>query len=265
QRAVRRPRAAFSRKGEGLQSGLQGVGDLGNRFGTLDPDPDDVHPAQARERAGPADPDLEWAHAGGRLSDGGHDFGDEALLRLAEELDRQVHLGGVDDLEGWTRPAQVRRELIQRGTARHVDRDEPAKHHPSSLRWVSFSGTNVLLPRKVPRRYPSWIATCRTRIAASRGTRSSSARSWIRIASRPFAKDAACAKARSREASRREKARKNSPGTRSKTEHSAAAATPRTCWKAAPATARTTPTPDRPSVPAASNSYTTRLFNWPTA
>src|SRR5881398_1963433 len=219
-----------------------------DRLGALDADPDHVHPRETRERPGPSDGDWERLHVRARLTDRRHDFGDEAFLRVTQELHRQVQLARGEDLERRARAADLFRKAFERGRRGNVHRDEPSEGHggPPPGFAAGVSETNRPRSSKRPRRWPSRIAVLKILVATSPETESSVARSWTSSVPRAVANAAAWANARSRALSRRAYARKYRPGTRKTSVHRVAAATLMTCCRTAPAAARTAPTPARP-------------------
>src|SRR5438093_294440 len=101
------PRAPLRREAQGLERGFEVRGDPTDGLGAFDADPDHVHPRETRERPGSSNGDWERLHVRARLTDRRHDFGDEAFLRVAQELHRQVQLVRGDDLE----PPCVRKKV----------------------------------------------------------------------------------------------------------------------------------------------------------
>src|SRR5207247_7939576 len=99
----RLPGPTLPREPEMVESGLKRVRDARDWFGPFHAHPDHLHPPEAGERAGPSDADLKGAKARGRLLDCGHDLRHKPLLRVAEELHRQMELVGVDDFQGRAR------------------------------------------------------------------------------------------------------------------------------------------------------------------
>src|SRR6266480_5831477 len=129
---VRLPGPTLPRESETVERGLKRVRDARDWFGPFHAHPDYVHSPEAGERAGPSDADVKGAKAGGRLLDCGHDLRHKPLLRVAEELDRQMELAGADDLQGRARLFKVPPECVEDRATGHVDRDETSERHRSS-------------------------------------------------------------------------------------------------------------------------------------
>src|SRR3989442_12738210 len=256
------PRAPLRREAHGLERGLEVPGDPTDGLGALDADPDHVHPRETRECPGPSNGDWERLHVPARLTDRRHDFGDEAFLRVAQELHRQVQLVRGDDLERRARAADLFRQAFERGRRGNVHRDEPSEGHGGPPPGAAAGLTETNRPRssKRPLRWPSRIAVRKIFVATSPVTESSVARSWTSSVPRAVANAAAWANARSRALSRRAYARKYRPGTRKARVHSVAAATLITCCRTAPAAAKIAPTPATASETVASRSYHVRRF-----
>src|SRR5947199_7411600 len=256
------PRASLRREFERLERALQGRRDSGDGPCAIDTDPDHVHPGEARERPGPPDGDVERPDLCAGLADCRHDFGDEPLFRVAEELHREMELVRGDDLERSARGPQLIGEAFERGRRGDVDRDEPSERHgpwpPGPRPFVS--ATNRPRSSNRPRRWPSRTAVRKMFVATSRETESSAARSWTSIVPRAVAYAAPCTSARSRALSLRAYPRKYRPGMRKRNAHSVAAATLTSCWSTAPAAARMPPTPARASETVPSRSYKVRRF-----
>src|SRR2546425_134577 len=225
------PRAPFRGESERLERGVQRRGGPANRLGSLDADPDDVHPRETRERPGPADGDPERPDVGARLANCALDLRDEAFLRVSQELHRQMKLVRRDDLERRARVVQLLGKLFEGGRRWNIDGNESAEGHGVRSPGAGPFGSATNRPRssKRPRRCPSRTAVRKILAATSPETESSAARSLTSRVPRVTAYAAAWASARSRDRSRRAYARKYSPGTRKTKAHRVAAATLMTC------------------------------------
>src|SRR5881409_244858 len=256
------PGASLRRKAKGLERGFEVRGDPTDGLGAPDADPDHLHPRETRERSGSSNGDLERLDVRACLTNRRHDFGDQALLGVAQELHREVKLVRGDDLERRARGAELFRKTVERGRRGNVHRDETSEGHGGSPPdfGPGVSATNRPRLSKRPRRWPSRTAVRRILVATSPVTESSVARSLTSSVPRAVAYAAAWANARSRALSRRAYARKYRPGTRKTSVHRVAAATLMTCCRTAPAAARTAPTPARARETVARRSYHIRRF-----
>src|SRR6266581_8198460 len=232
------PRSVLPAEAERFHGCLEGRRDRRERLGALDAHPDDVHPSEARKRAGPPHPDLERADARRRLSHRRDDLGHEALFGVPEELQREVELVRGHDLQGTARLPKFRRQVLKALRRRDVRGDEPAERHDTGPPAPDVAATNRPRSSNVPRRRPSRTAVRSTFSASTRETCSSSARSSRSRVPRARAMAATWASARSLARNRRWYAKKNRPGTTKTAAHKEAAVALRVCWRAAPATAR---------------------------
>src|SRR2546428_717281 len=106
-------RSSLRGESEGLERGVQRRGGPADRLGPVDADPDDVHSRETRERPGLPHRDLERPNVGTGLANRAFDFGDQALLGVAQELHREVELVRGHDLEGSTCVVQLLGKLLQ--------------------------------------------------------------------------------------------------------------------------------------------------------
>src|SRR2546426_1627343 len=148
------PGASLRREAEGLERGFDVRGDSTDRLGALDADPDHVHPGETRERPGSSNRDWERLDVRACLTDRRHDFGDQALLGVAQELHREVQLVRGDDFQRCARRAELLRKAFERRRRWNVHRDEAAEGHggPSPGFGSGVSATNRPRSSKRPRR-----------------------------------------------------------------------------------------------------------------